>query len=237
MNATQLALASLLLAACSTTGDTLDSVRVEAVVTARLQKEMTPASVLADLQQGNQRFVQDELTQRDYLAQVRATRGGQHPKALVLSCTDARVVPELVFDQGIGDVAVARVTGNFENTDILGSMELGAKFAGSRLIVVLGHRGCEAVESACDGVATGNLAATLANLEPALEASSDVSGRHDSKNKAYVDAVVDANVRQTVRDILDQSPIIDDLVIEGRLAVVGAVYDVATGKVRWLAEG
>jgi carbonic anhydrase len=211
-------------------------VRVETVVTAQLQKEMTPASVLADLQQGNQRFVQDRLTARDYLAQVRATRGGQHPKAIVLSCIDSRVVPELVFDQGIGDLAVARVAGNFENTDILGSMELGAKLAGSRLIVVLGHGGCEAVESACDGFTLGNLAVSLENLAPALDASEEVPGRHDSRNRAYVDAVVEANVRQTVRDILDLSPVIDDLVIAGRLAVVGAVYDVATGRVRWLGE-
>lgn len=209
-------------------------VLVSDVTTADEQAALTPAAVLAELKAGNERFANGALTPRDYRAQVQATASGQYPKAVVLSCLDSRIPPELVFDQGIGDLFVARVAGNFENEDILGSMEFATKVAGARLIVVLGHNACGAVKGACDMVELGNLTATLANIAPAVSASASVPGEKNSKNEAFVAAVTDANVRQTMRDIVDRSPLLAGLVAEGKLALVGGLYDLRTGRVTWI---
>jgi carbonic anhydrase len=203
------------------------------VVTADAQAAMTPDAVLAELKAGNERFVSKKVIARDYLAQVNATAKGQYPKAIILGCLDSRVPPEVVFDQGIGDLFVGRVAGNFENVDMLGSMEFGTKLAGSKLIVVLGHTSCGAVKGAVAGAKLGNLTETLENLaEPLAEAKQKLGA--DASNDALVDATTEANVRMTVRDILGRSEVMRDLVESGDLKVVGAIYDIATGKVRWL---
>ena len=128
------------------------------------QKAMTPEAVLKDLMQGNDRFTSDKMELRGYQDQRKGTISGQFPKAVVLSCIDSRVPIETIFDQGIGDVFVARVAGNFENTDILGSLEYSCKAAGSKLVMVLGHESCGAVSAACDGVEMGNITAMLSNI-------------------------------------------------------------------------
>jgi len=205
-----------------------------AVLDAKAQAALTPDEVKRRLAAGNERFMRGELTPRDYMAQVHATAKGQYPMATVLSCLDSRIPPETIFDQGIGDIFVGRVAGNFENEDMLGSFEFSTKLAGTKLIVVMGHTACGAVKGACDGAQMGNLTATLANIKPAIEASQSVPGEKTSKNTEYVNAVAEANVRQTVTDIVDRSEIIRALVQAGQLKVVGAMYDLGTGKVRWL---
>lgn len=197
------------------------------------QAALTPDGVLAELRAGNERFTSDRALPRDHLSQVRATATGQYPKAVVLSCLDSRIPPEIVFDQGIGDLFVARVAGNFENADILGSMEFATQVAGAKLIVVMGHSECGAIKGACDGIKLGNLTEALANVQPAIDASRSVPGPHDSKNHEYVAAVTHANVDQTVRDITARSPVLAALVAEGKLKVVGASYDLSTGRVSW----
>lgn len=203
------------------------------VMTPASQRAMTPDAVLSELKAGNQRFLGGSAINRDYLAQVEATAAGQYPMAVVLSCLDSRVIPELVFDRGVGDLFVARVAGNFENRDIVGSMEFATKVAGAKAIVVLGHTSCGAIKGACDGVELGNLTATLDNIKPAVEASRHVPGEHSSKNHDFVHAVTEANIDQTVRDITATSPVLSELVASGDLKVVGALYDVETGEVRW----
>lgn len=203
------------------------------VVTRDQQAALTPDAVLADLRTGNERFIKDQAIRRDHLAQARATASGQYPKAIILSCVDSRVLPEIIFDQGIGDLFVARIAGNFENSDILGSMEFATQLAGSRLIVVLGHSSCGAVEGACDGAELGNLTESLTNIGPAIEASRHVPEPHDSSNADFVAAVAHANVDQTVRDITEKSPVLRQLVEKGSLRVVGAMYDLGTGRVTW----
>ena len=194
------------------------------------QAALTPADAKARLIAGNDRFVKGELKSRDLMAQVEATASGQYPFAVVLGCIDSRVPPELVFDQGIGDIFSARVAGNFVNSDILGSMEFATAVAGSKLIVVLGHSACGAVKGACDGVELGHLTHTLSNIAPAVYAT-DVEGERSSKNTAFVDAVTRKNVELTVANITERSAVIRDLVAEGKVEVVGAVHDVASGKV------
>lgn len=199
----------------------------------------TPSSVYAELREGNERFVERGITQRDLHREVRETAEGQHPKAVVLSCLDSRVISEIVFDQGIGDLFVARIAGNFANTDIIGSMEFATKVVGARLIVVLGHTRCGAVNGAADGVELGLLTETLANLQPSVDAVAgrgDIAGPHNSGNAAFVAAVTVENVRRTMDTIVTRSEIIRGLVGSGEVGVVGAVYDVATGRVSWLED-
>jgi carbonic anhydrase len=205
-----------------------------ATLTQAEQRAMTPGEVLRILKTGNDRFASGQLSPRDYRAQAKATATGQYPMAVVLSCIDSRIPPEVIFDRGIGDLFVARVAGNFENTDILGSMEFATKLAGAKLIVVLGHTNCGAVKGACDGAQLGNLTSTLANITPAVEASKGVEGQHDSHNMAFVSAVTLANVRCTMTDIIARSPVLKELVDNGQLAVVGGIYDLGTGTITWL---
>lgn len=198
-------------------------------------EDLSPADALERLRQGNRRFLSGEMLDRDLLDQVRRTAGGQAPFAAILGCIDSRVPAELVFDQGIGDLMVARVAGNFVNTDILGSLEFATAVAGAKLVVVLGHTACGAVTGAVDGVDLGHLTRSLAHLAPAIEAVGDeVDGPSDSTNPTYLDAVARQNVELTVAEIVERSPVMRDLVEWGKLAVVGAMHDVGTGRVTFL---
>ena len=201
-----------------------------AVQTADTQAELTPESTLELLKAGNERFVDGEMMNRNYMEQVEATADGQHPFAVVLSCIDSRVPPELVFDQGVGDIFTARVAGNFVNTDILGSMEFATAVAGSKLIVVLGHTECGAVKGACDHVEMGNLTHLLSNIGPALYAT-ETDGERSSSNREFVHAVTEKNVHNNVQNVLERSSIIQAQVQNGEVMVIGALHNVATGEV------
>ena len=205
------------------------------VLTSDTQQALTPDDVLSDLKEGNRRFVDGRLTPRDYLAQAAASASGQFPKAVILGCVDSRVPPEIIFDQGIGDVFVGRVAGNFENTDLLGSLEFATKIAGSKLIVVLGHTSCGAIKGAIAGVDLGNLTAMLDNFDDVLEkVNAATSGPDGTTNTELVQAVTEENVRRTMSDIVSESAVIAELVENGNLAVVGGIYDLASGRVTWL---
>ena len=169
------------------------------------QRAMTPEQALTALKAGNERFLNEKMLNRGLMAQVQATASGQYPFAVVLGCIDSRVPPELVFDQGIGDIFCPRIAGNFANTDIIGSIEFAAKLAGAKLIVVLGHTDCGAVRGACDNAQLGNLTHTLSNIAPAVYAVKGVAGDRTSQNQAFVQKVTEENVRLTVRGLTDRS--------------------------------
>ena len=171
---------------------------VESTLTQEEQAKLTPDEVLRLLKEGNRRFVAGTLTTRDYSKQVREAANGQFPEAIVLSCVDSRVPVEIVFDRGIGDIFVARVAGNFENTDILGSMEFACKVSGAKLVLVLGHEHCGAVKAAIDGAVLGNITPMLENIKPAVDAISSYQGRKSSDNPEFVHRVAVKNVRLTV---------------------------------------
>jgi len=204
------------------------------VMTAKKQAALTPKDVLKDLMDGNERFMKNKETDWDLPAQARKTASGQYPKAVVLACIDSRVPVEYIFDQGIGDIFTARVAGNFENVDILGSMEFGTKVAGSKLILVLGHEHCGAVKAAIDGAELGNITEMLDEIEPAIEKSQDFKGEKTSKNEDFVAHVCENNVEITMNDIRERSPIIREMEEKGEIMIVGAVYDLDTGKVTLL---
>jgi carbonic anhydrase len=153
---------------------------------------------------------------------------------VVLSCLDSRQPIEIVLDQGIGDIFSARVAGNVLNEDILGSMEFGCKASGAKLIAVIGHSNCGAVKGAVDDVDLGNLNGLLAKIKPAMnEVPADVSPR-TSKNHDFVDDVAEANVRLVMKQIHERSYILRGMIDRHEIGLVGGIYDLSTGKVRFL---
>ncbi|MCA9234469.1 MAG: carbonic anhydrase [Planctomycetales bacterium] len=210
--------------------------RAERVLTREERDQLTPDEVLDSLKQGNQRFVAGTLTSRDHSKQVRSAALGQFPKAVILSCLDSRIPVEDVFDRGIGDLFVARVAGNFANTDILGSMEFGCKVSGSKLILVLGHEHCGAISGAIDDVELGNITAMLANIRPAVDHFADYQGDKSSANEEFVHMVAEQNVRSTIAGIRKNSPILADMESNGQLKIVGGMYHMDTGTVTFFEE-
>ncbi|MEX0274962.1 MAG: carbonic anhydrase family protein [Flavobacteriaceae bacterium] len=204
--------------------------------TKETQAAMTPASALQALKDGNERFVKNQMANRDLNDQVSKTASGQFPFATVLHCIDSRVSAELLFDQGIGDVFSIRIAGNFVNTDILGSMEFACKLAGTKLLVVLGHTACGAVKGACDHARLGNLTALIHNIEPAVAAVKEPvdDSQRTSKNIDFVNAVAKKNVEMAIQDIRDRSAVLKEMEDNGEIAIAGAMYDITDGKVMWL---
>lgn len=206
--------------------------------TKETQDNLTPRMALEILKEGNNRFINNLKAQRDLLSQVNDTREGQWPFAIILSCIDSRTSAELIFDQGLGDIFSVRIAGNIVNTDILGSMEFACKVAGSKLIVVLGHTKCGAVKGACDHVEMGNLTELLSKLQPSVYAETETVNtkeRH-SKNAKFVENVAAINVRRSVKSIIERSFIIEQMVENGEIGVVGAMYNIDTGKVGFYTD-
>lgn len=206
---------------------------IKEIIDKEKQSKLSPDDVLNDLMEGNKRFTENKMHERDYSAQIEKTSGGQWPQAVVLGCIDSRVPVETVFDQGIGDIFAARVAGNFENTDILGSMEYSCKVAGSKLVLVLGHEACGAVKAACDHVELGNITHLLSNIKPAVEATK-TEGERNSKNDSFVAGVVENNVKLTIDRIREKSPILREMEENGEIKIVGGVYSISSGKVTLL---
>lgn len=202
------------------------------------QANLTPRGALEILKEGNGRFIKNLKAQRDLLGQANDTRDGQWPFAIILSCIDSRTSAELIFDQGLGDIFSVRIAGNIVNTDILGSMEFACKVAGSKLIVVLGHTKCGAVKGACDHVEMGNLTELLSKIQPAVYSESETTniGKRNSKNGKFVENVALINVKRSVKNIIERSFIIEQMVEKGEIGVVGAMYNIETGKVEFYKD-
>lgn len=199
------------------------------------QDSLTSEQILQEFKDGNARFNSGNITQRDHSQGIRkAATGGQYPKAMVLSCVDSRVPVEDVFDQGIGDVFVGRVAGNFVNPDLLGSMEFACKLAGAKLIIVMGHQHCGAVKGAIDDIHLGNLTTMLSKIKPAVAMSQNFKGDKTSKNDAFVKLVTENNIKNTISEIRAKSNILKELETQGQLKIVGAYYSLLTGKLEFV---
>lgn len=206
------------------------------VHTKETQEQMTPRMAMDLLADGNARFVKNLKANRNLLEQANATRDGQWPFATILSCIDSRTSAELIFDQGLGDVFSVRIAGNVVNTDILGSMEFACKVAGSKLIVVLGHTKCGAIKGACDHVEMGNLTELLAKIQPAVYQEKITKKERDSSNEVFVENVAEINVKRSVKSIIERSYILEKMVENGEIAVVGAMYNIETGNVEFYKD-
>lgn len=196
---------------------------------------LTPDQVLSSFRDGNQRFLTGTQKVRNFRAEQLATKGGQHPASVILSCMDSRAPAEVIFDKGIGEMFNARVAGNVANPDMLGSMEYACAAAGAKLILVLGHSRCGAVQGAIDNVEMGSLTGLLERIRPAVEETRVEHGApHESSNPEFVEAVTRKNVELTVEKIRRLSPLLRSMEENGEIMIVGGIYNVQTGKVEFL---
>lgn len=198
-----------------------------------LQSSITPRKALDLLKEGNNRFINNLKAHRDLLEQVNETRDGQWPFATILSCIDSRTSAELIFDQGLGDIFSVRIAGNIVNTDILGSMEFACKVAGSKLIVVLGHTKCGAIKGACDHVEMGNLTELLSKIQPAVYQEKTTLENRNASNSTFVENVAEINVKRNVKNIIERSFVLEQLIESGQIGIVGAIHNIDTGKVNF----
>jgi carbonic anhydrase len=197
------------------------------------QQHLTPEKALTILKDGNERFVNNLKANRNLLQQVNETAEGQFPFATILSCIDSRTSAELIFDQGLGDIFSVRIAGNILNEDILGSMEFATKVVGTKIIIVLGHTKCGAIVGACNHVEMGNLTTLLNKIQPAIRAEKETKDNRTGSNAGFVNNVANLNVSLTIDRIRRESAIISDLESEGAIKIVGGMYDVQTGKVKF----
>ncbi|WP_129019764.1 carbonic anhydrase family protein [Edaphocola flava] len=199
-------------------------------------EELTPNDALTILMDGNTRFVNGISKNKNFLSKVEETGTQQRPFAAILSCMDSRAPVEILFDQGIGDVFSVRIAGNVVSENVLGSLEYAVGVSGSKLIMVMGHTNCGAVKGACDHVEFGNLTGLLNKIQPAVSAGNAGDGEKNSKNDAFVEDVTRLNIQNSINSILQQSEVIKKLTEEGKISLVGAVYNVSKGTVELLGE-
>jgi carbonic anhydrase len=203
-----------------------------AALTQAQRDALTPAQVVRMVYDGNARFVTGMRKPRDWLAEQRETAAGQYPAAIFLSCVDSRAPVEVICDLGIGEAFNARVAGNAENDDILGSMEFATAAAGAKLVMVMGHSACGAIKGAIDNVRLGNLTLLLARFGNAIaETDKGFAGEKSSKNADYVNAVARTNVALTIGQIRERSAVLRNLEREGKILITGSFYDLATGRI------
>jgi len=197
--------------------------------------KITPEMAVQILKEGNQRFVTNLKLNRNLLQQVNETSDEQHPFAFVLSCIDSRTSAELIFDQGLGDIFSCRIAGTVLNEDILGSMEFACKIAGAKLIMVLGHSGCGAIQGACDQIRMGHLSDLLKKIKPAVKAEKSVKLKpeRNSKNRDFVEKVAELNVQLVMKEIPKKSKIIRELLKQKKVALVAGMYDISSGNVKF----
>lgn len=198
------------------------------------QTSLSPADTLDLLRKGNGRFVDNLQLHRNLLEQVNDTRDGQWPMAAIVSCMDSRTSAELIFDQGLGDIFSIRLAGAVISDNVLGSLEYACKIAGSKFIVVLGHSKCGAIKGACDKVEMGNLTGLLNKITPSVYAESTIKHDRTSHNPAFVEAVTHIHTERSVQAIMEQSHILRDMILNGEIGIIGALYDVETGVVNFL---
>lgn len=199
--------------------------------TKKTQDVLTPELALDMLKEGNERFVNNIKVHRNLLEQVNETSSGQFPFASILSCIDSRTSAELIFDQGLGDIFSIRIAGNILNEDILGSMEFACKIAGSKLIVVLGHTNCGAIEGACNNIVMGNITALLNKIRPAIEVETLTTNERNGNNKSFVQNVTKNNVFITVQKIKEQSSILNEMEQTKQIKIIGGLHNIDTGHV------
>ena len=198
------------------------------------QAAASPKEVQAHLSAGNARYVAGKSVSRDWSAERAKTAKAQYPVAVVLSCIDSRVSSEVIFDQGFGELFNARVAGNVMDDDLLGSMEFACKLAGARLIAVVGHSHCGAIKGACNGVELGHLSGLLAKIQPAVAEARAKEPTLRPNDEKFIASVAELNVRHTLAQIRERSPLLRDLVDAGQVGLIGGIYDLDSGKVTFL---
>jgi carbonic anhydrase len=195
--------------------------------------KLTPRQALDILIEGNQRFKNNVLRERDMLRVRDEIVDKQHPFASVLSCSDSRTTVELIFDQNLGDIFSVRLAGNIASNKAIGSLEFSCKYLGSKLVVVMGHTNCGAIKAACDHYKGGNIGEIIELIDPAVALEKTILDHRDSSNDAFVERVCFHNVEVQMERILKRSPLLTDMIEKKEIGLVGAVYNLASGEVEF----
>jgi carbonic anhydrase len=195
---------------------------------------MTPQEALDILIDGNHRFANNLTANKDLHNLVMMTKDKQHPFVSMLSCSDSRAPVEMVFDQALGDVFSVRLAGNIASDKAIGSLEFGCKYLGSKLIVVLGHTGCGAVKAACDNFKDGHIGEITNLIKPAVRLEKSILEQRDSSNAEFVAKVCALSVQVQMDEIMHSSEILQDMLASRQIAIVGGIYDLASGEVHFM---
>ena len=200
--------------------------------------QMTPKEALDILIEGNNRFLNNYQSDKDFHSLVKITKDKQHPFAAVLSCSDSRAPTEMLFDQALGDVFSVRLAGNIASDKAIGSLEFSSKYLGSKLIVVMGHTGCGAVKAACDDFKDGHIGEIINLIKPSIRHEKTVKNPEErcSKNPDFVEKINELNVRYQIDTIVRLSDIVDEMLEKHEVGIIGGIYDLSTGKVKFLED-
>jgi len=203
------------------------------VTTFDVQTILTPLQALNILKEGNHRFLADTCIHRNLKNDIKHTATTQHPIAVVLGCIDSRVPVETIFDMSFGDLFCIRVAGNVVNDDVLASIEYAGNIIGAKLIVVLGHTRCGAIQAACNGVETGHITQLLAKIKPSITAETETIHHRTGNNIEFVHNVTEINIANTLLHIYQESKILRKMIDSDEIGLIGALYDISTGEVNF----
>ena len=198
--------------------------------------KMTPREALDVLIEGNHRFVNNLIANKDMQSLVQIIKDKQHPFAYFLSCSDSRAPVELLFDQALGDIFSVRLAGNIASDKAIGSLEFSTKYLDSKLVVVLGHSDCGAVKAACDNFRDGHIGEIINMIRPALRHEKTVTENRDSSNVEFIHKICALNVKMQMDEIIHSSDIIQDMLTAKQIGIVGGIYDLNTGEVSFLQD-
>lgn len=200
--------------------------------------KMTPKEALDILVEGNKRFTSQKSEEKDFKFLIQETTEKQHPFATVLSCSDSRAPVELLFDQALGDIFSVRLAGNIASDKAIGSMEYSAKYTGSKLLVVLGHTSCGAVKAACDDFKDGHIGEIVNLIRPTLRQETSVCNAEDrcSSNADFVAKICELNVKYQIDTIRRHSDIIDGMLEDKSIGIIGGIYDITNGSVSFMED-
>lgn len=200
-----------------------------------LRDSMTTADVLQALKDGNKRFIAGDLRVRNFVNKIGETSTGQNPYAIVVSCIDSRVPVETVFDTRIGEIFSSRLAGNVINSDVVGGIEFVTALAGAKLVLVMGHTSCGAVKGSIADAEYGNLTGLLNKIKPADDSMRvGLDPIIDISSGTYTDMVARKNVELSIKQLRDTSPELTRMEQEGKILIVGAMYDISTGGVTFI---
>ncbi len=196
--------------------------------------KMSAQEALDILIEGNSRFINNEGSDKDVQSLAKILKSKQHPFSSFLSCSDSRAPVEVLFNQALGDIFSVRLAGNIASDKAIGSLEFSTKYLGSKLIVVMGHTTCGAVEAACDDFKDGHIGEIINMIKPAIRHEKTITSDRTSKNSEYVEKICELNVKYQTDQIIRLSDIISEQLEDHQIGIVGSVYDIETGKVRFL---
>ena len=195
------------------------------------QQKLTPQMGVDLLKNGNNRFTNNIRLNRNFIQQVNETSESQHPFAVIISCMDSRTSPEIIFDQGLGDIFSIRIAGNIINEDIIGSTEFGCKVVGAKVVLVLGHTNCGAVKGAVNNVDLGHLHFITHKIQRCIP---HIKTLNPTITEIHLcTEVTRENVIQGITDLKSRSPILEEMAYQGEIKIIGGIYDLLTGNVEF----